>query len=564
VDIAGLKQQARTLEQQGNLGQALETYRQILSDIDAIGGIRQELPVLIKIGDLYHKTGDIDQAIDMFERAAGEYAAQGAAQPVMSLCVKIVRADPQAVGAYLRLARRLLEAGFTDGAREVLMDYAQRAKLVKTREGLERLAGRADDEVKRVLAKAIDSAEERAPKRTPHPPAAAAPPTPEPAEPEADEPPPEPPKKRLTVPVGAMDLEPSLLEMRPPEPRPEPPPAEVTPASAFPTAEDLQAPVLPEAPAAPPLPPPTPPLAAASPPIEPPPAPVPMDGLLSTLPPPAEPAPPPPSREPRLSVPIMEAMVEPPPPAAQAHAAQDSWAQQEPPRASRPDLRTDPRFSRPSMRAASPPLGASRRARSSRKGVTTLVGFLVLAGGIAALIYFNVIPLDWIKGLLPWGKEQPAETAAPPPAPEPIAVQPDTVMARDTATAQPPVATAPAVPVEEPPAPPPAPRLPPGVSLTRSIMAVGGMRIESVSEIESNGRTGIGLVQVSPTGERVILEEFPTDTVGAAGEIGVTGIPPDTVVGHVRMADLEIQIKGVGILEDRIVQFLQQLVEIRP
>jgi hypothetical protein len=273
VDIAELKQQARAQEQQANLGQALETYRQILSEIEAIGGIRQELPVLIKIGDLYLKIGDVDQAVDSYERAAGEYAAQGAAQPVMSLCTKIIRADPQAVGAYLRLARRLLDSGFPDGAREVLIDYAQRGKLDKTREGLERLAGRADDEVKRVLARAIDVAEERIPRRTPRP--KAPPPLPQPPpQPVAQEPvtlEPAGPTKRLTVPVGALDaeLDPNLLEMRPPEPRPaEPsapsPPPEVVPQQAFPTAEDLQAPLLPEAPppragpVAPPPPPPTP------------------------------------------------------------------------------------------------------------------------------------------------------------------------------------------------------------------------------------------------------------------------------------------------------------------
>ena len=102
------------------------------------------------------------------------------------------------------------------------------------------------------------------------------------------------------------------------------------------------------------------------------------------------------------------------------------------------------------------------------------------------------------------------------------------------------------------------------VALTRSVMLVSGLEVESVEQIEAEGMTGISIVQVLSTGQRVVLEEFPTDTVGAAGEIGVTGIPPDTVVGHVRMADLEIRIKGVGIPEDRIVQFPQDLVEVKP
>lgn len=193
----------------------------------------------------------------------------------------------------------------------------------------------------------------------------------------------------------------------------------------------------------------------------------------------------------------------------------------------------------------------------------------MVVGAVGALLWLKVIPLDRLRSLLPQGKEQPAEVAPPERGPA-AAERSDTVMARDTATvgapaARPPVAArpAPVTPPPEQPAIPPAPRLPPGVALTRPVMVVGGVPIESVSEIESEGRSGILIVQVLRSGERLILEEFPTDTVGAAGEIGVTGLPPDTVVGHVRYADLEIRLKAV-IGENRVVQFLQQLVEVKP
>ena len=55
MDIPALKQQARTLEQQGSVEAAIEVYRQVLADLEAIGGVRQELPLLIKIGDLLAK-----------------------------------------------------------------------------------------------------------------------------------------------------------------------------------------------------------------------------------------------------------------------------------------------------------------------------------------------------------------------------------------------------------------------------------------------------------------------------------------------------------------------------
>jgi hypothetical protein len=93
---------------------------------------------------------------------------------------------------------------------------------------------------------------------------------------------------------------------------------------------------------------------------------------------------------------------------------------------------------------------------------------------------------------------------------------------------------------------------------------VSGLRVESVSQIDVEGKTGFSIVQVLRTGQRLILEEIPTDVGGEGGEIGLTGIPPDTVVGHVRMADLEVRIKAVGISEDQVVQFLQDLVEVKP
>ncbi|MBI2402257.1 MAG: hypothetical protein HYV20_05890 [Gemmatimonadetes bacterium] len=476
MDIAALKQQARALEQQGDIGEALAVYRQILSELDAIGGIRQELPLLIKIGDLQLKAGDVDGAVDMYERAASEYATQGAAQPVMSLGVKIVRADPQAVGAYLRLARRLLDGGYTDGARDVLMDYAQRAKLEKTREGLERLAGHAEEEVKRVLAKAIDAAEERVPKRTPYA-ERAAPPEPPPSE-EAEEPPEPPtPRKRLTVPVGALDAEPEpdLLQLHPPEPRPEPKPEDL-----FPTAADLQAPVMPPAqPVAPPLPtgaPVAPRLPTGAPVVPPLPTIGPMEPpkietvpfLPDTAPPlptaPGAPAPPPLRASQEL---VFEPSFEPPThtpsPLAPAPAAE---ARREEPVTRRPS-RTSRPVPRPSRVAAAAP----RPSRPAPRWLGRVVGLVVVLGGVGALLWFRVIPLDRLRNLLPQRQPEPVEVRTEPR--RPIERAPDTVMARDTATA-PRVtrAPAPAAAARRPAAPPRPPTLPPGVVLSGTVYVV--------------------------------------------------------------------------------------------
>ena len=570
MDISDLKHQARALEQQGNAAEALAMYRLIMAELDAIGGIRQELPLLIKIGDLQIKGGDVDGAVDMYERAAGEYATQGAVQPVMSLCVKIVRADPQAVGAYLRLARKLLETGHTEGARQVLMDYAQRAKLDKTRDGLEKLAGHSEDNVKIVLAKAIEAAEERVPKRTPwakRPAAARAPEREEeegepPAQDEAT-PPPEPtgPRKRLTVPVGALDAEPepSLLEQRPPEPRP----AEVTPESLFPTAADLQAPVMPETPVelpfvAPPLPtpeslaPPLPPLGPPEPP------------RIESLPPlPDMPPPPPPTSGPPATPPLRasqelvidSSFMQPPSPPP----ARPSWtpAAEPGPRAPRPGRpsRTSRPQPRPSQVAVAPP----PRSRPAPRWIWPAIGGAVVVGGVGALIWLKVIPLDRVRGLFSEREPAPAEVRTQPR--RPAAPRPDTVMARDTATSDPFAAAPEAPPIERrPPGPPPA--LPPGTVLTGVVYVVSGLAVESVEEFAPENRLGFRIIQILASGQPIILEEFPADST-VEGEIGVTGLPGDTVVGHVRIGGVDVTLKGV-IPESLLVELLQQLVAVRP
>jgi len=579
VEIADLKQQARALEQQGNTGEALAMYRLILAELDAIGGIRQELPLLIKIGDLQLKAGDVDGAVEMYERAAGEYATQGAAQPVMSLCLKIVRADSQAVGAYLRLARKLLEAGQTDGARRVLMDYAKRAKLDKTREGLERLGGHSEDNVKIVLAKAIDAAEERVPKRIPWARRAAPTPPLEEEEDEGEEPAdeesrPEPsgPRKRLTVPVGALDAEPepSLLEQRPPEERPpEQRQPEVTPESLFPTAADLKA-VTPQVPAAPPpaeapfVAPPLPISESAGSVVTPmqPPGLVepPRIDAVPLLPETLTPLPPLPptadASQPKLRVSqelVIDTSFNQPPPSLSAPAPFIPAAEPrpEPPPPSRPS-----RPSRPQPRLSHVAVAPPRRPSPAPRWLWPVIALVVVAGGVGALFGFGIISVESVRNLFPQREPEPAPVEVRTPPRRPVQPRPDTVMARDTAR------TEPAPVVQRPAAPLMPPTLPPGMVLTGVVYMVSGLPVESVEEISPENRLGFRIAQVLASGRRIILEEFPADTT-IEGEIGVTGLPGDTVVGHVRIGGVDVTLKGV-IPETLAVELLQQLVQVRP
>jgi hypothetical protein len=232
-----------------------------------------------------------------------------------------------------------------------------------------------------------------------------------------------------------------------------------------------------------------------------------------------------------------------------------------------------PRWSRarPSARAPSP------------KWLWPAAAAVVVLGGAAALIWLRIVPLDRLRGL---ASRSTPETSGPPPVSQPAPVTPDSVMARDTAAlmardtatliardtatlppAAPPAATTPAetAPRQPPPEralPPAPPTLPPGVSLTRPVVVVQGLKIETVVPVSAEGREGFAITQVLRTGQRIVLEEFPSDTAGA-GEIAITSLPGDTVVGHVRASGLEVSLKGV-LAEDLVVQLLLQLVEVRP
>jgi len=193
-----------------------------------------------------------------------------------------------------------------------------------------------------------------------------------------------------------------------------------------------------------------------------------------------------------------------------------------------------------------------------------IVSVVVLLGGLGALLWFRVIPLERLRGLLP--RQQPQAAQVQPEVTPPPAQPADTLVARDTATAAPIAATGPEpTPEVGQPAPPPLtpPSLPPGLVLSQPVYLVAGLAVESVEEISPETRPGFRIAQVLSSGQRIILEEFPANPATPEGEIGVTGLPGDTVVGHVVIGGLDITLKGV-ISETSAVELLQRLVQVRP
>jgi tetratricopeptide (TPR) repeat protein len=158
VDIATLKDEARSLEQQDRHAEALALYRKILAHLEGTSGILRELPLYVKAGDLNLKLGDAKTAIAMYERAAKRYAQYGSGKSVVALCTKVLRVDPSRTYVYLTHARLMIERGHVAEAAKVLAGYSERTKLGKAHEVLQRLADGDDSEVRPVLEMLLEVA----------------------------------------------------------------------------------------------------------------------------------------------------------------------------------------------------------------------------------------------------------------------------------------------------------------------------------------------------------------------------------------------------------------------
>lgn len=158
-DIPTLKEQARAFERDGELEQALALYRRILQALDGTPAIARELALFVKVGDLELKRDEPAAAIELYERAAERYAAQGQLKAVLSLAAKVLRVVPERLAVYLRPCRSLLAAGHMDAARDLLEMYAEAADLRDTVEMLRRLHGGPPDEVRSALERIVAAQE---------------------------------------------------------------------------------------------------------------------------------------------------------------------------------------------------------------------------------------------------------------------------------------------------------------------------------------------------------------------------------------------------------------------
>jgi tetratricopeptide (TPR) repeat protein len=125
TSIGKLKDRARKHEQQEDWKAAIEAYRKVL-ETEQAQDIELDLGLLNRVGDLYLRLGQIENAVEYYEQAADKYAESGFYNNAIALCNKVLRHRPDHPEVYLKLSRYCQDQGFTVDARRWILGYAER------------------------------------------------------------------------------------------------------------------------------------------------------------------------------------------------------------------------------------------------------------------------------------------------------------------------------------------------------------------------------------------------------------------------------------------------------
>ena len=151
--------EARHLEVEGKLQDALEICRDILRHVAHEPASEQTLPVFVQASELSVKVGDREGGTTLLLLAAERYAEAGLARPVLDLYQRLRRLGPARQGLDLQFARRMLAHRHPAAAREFLTELARRQKKERLLATLERMAAWSDDKIQHQLTEFLDRAE---------------------------------------------------------------------------------------------------------------------------------------------------------------------------------------------------------------------------------------------------------------------------------------------------------------------------------------------------------------------------------------------------------------------
>lgn len=126
LNIERAKDKARKHEIKEQWEKAIGVYERLIADLEQRSEIDNELSLYNRLGDLYLKAGKVSAAVETYEKAANRYAESGFPNNAIALCNKVLRNSPGRTPVYLKLAKLMLERGFTTEAKRNLLEYAER------------------------------------------------------------------------------------------------------------------------------------------------------------------------------------------------------------------------------------------------------------------------------------------------------------------------------------------------------------------------------------------------------------------------------------------------------
>lgn len=124
MSIESLKQQARKHEQKEEWRKALDLYTKALAELERDDQV--DISLYNRVGDLFVRVGQIDQAVEHYEKAVDLYREAYLPNNAIAVCKKIIRHVPDRHRAYLVIGQVRAEQGFLPDARTNFLTYAER------------------------------------------------------------------------------------------------------------------------------------------------------------------------------------------------------------------------------------------------------------------------------------------------------------------------------------------------------------------------------------------------------------------------------------------------------
>lgn len=126
ANLEKFKEKARKHEAKEQWAKAIEEYAKAIEEMEAAPDSDVDLSIYNRVGDLYQKMGQGQNAVTYYERAVDKYQEGGLANNAIALCNKVLRIAPGRAQVYLKLGMLFASKGFAAEAKTNLLEYADR------------------------------------------------------------------------------------------------------------------------------------------------------------------------------------------------------------------------------------------------------------------------------------------------------------------------------------------------------------------------------------------------------------------------------------------------------